>query len=71
MQWTHSRIISLAGDGTAAVVQVDDGWDARPFGFDGGSSGLYGSREQAIEAVEGVLGEVVCCVGHLAEDSDG
>jgi|APTNR8051073442_1049403.scaffolds.fasta_scaffold54548_2 hypothetical protein len=71
MQWTHSRIISVAEDGTAAVVQVDEGWDARPFGFDGGSSGIHPTREHAIEAVEAVLGEVICCVGHLAEDADG
>ncbi len=70
MDWTHAPMISSAEAGTAVVVAADDGWEALPFGFDGGSAGVYASREQAIEIVEGMLGDVVCCVGHLAEDSD-
>jgi hypothetical protein len=41
-----------------------------PFGFDGGSRGNYPTRNDAIRAVEGILGDVICCAGHLAEDSD-
>jgi|GEM_PF-4639894 hypothetical protein len=70
MNWTHSRIMSVAADGDAVVVQVDDGWDALPFGTDGGSSGVFPSREHAIGIVEAVAGDMLCCVGHLAEDSD-
>lgn len=70
MEWTHSRIMSTAEGGTAAVVAGEDGWDALPFGFDGGSCGTYSSREAAILTVESVLGDMVCCVGHLADDAD-
>ncbi len=71
MDWTHSRIMSTADDGAAVVVLADDeGWDAFPFGLDGGPMGNYPDRERAIEAVEATLGDMVCCVGHLAEDSD-
>ena len=71
MNWTHSQIMSTADDGSAVVVVADDGWGALPFGFDGGSCGTYPSRAEAILTVEGVLGDMVCCVGHLAEDADG
>lgn len=70
MNWTHSRIMSSAEGGNAIVVAGDGGWEALPFGFDGGSCGTYPSREAAILTVEGVLGDMVCCVGHLAEDAD-
>ena len=70
MDWTHSRIMSTAHAATAVVVLCDDGWEAFPFGLDGGSSGVYSTREQAIDSVEAAAGEVACCVGHLAEDSD-
>lgn len=70
MDWTHSSLMSTAEDGTAAVVASADGWDALPFGIENGSCGAFPSREQAIETVESVLGEVVCCVGHLAADGD-
>lgn len=70
MLWTHSRIMSTADDGSAAVVHGDDGWQALPFGVDGGPCGSYPTREQAIEIVEATLGEVICCVGHLAEGSE-
>ena len=63
-------MISSAEAGTSVVVAGDDGWEAFPFGLDGGSAGVFASREQAIEIVEGLLGDVVCCVGHLAPDSD-
>ena len=69
MQWTHAALMSTAEDGTAAVVGSDDGWEALPFGIENGSCGVFASREQAIETVEGVRGEVVCCVGHLAADA--
>ena len=62
--------MSTADLGAAVVVLGEDGWDAMPFGLDGGSSGTYPTRNEAIEMVENMLGEVVCCVGHLAEDSD-
>lgn len=71
MEWNHSRIMSTAEGGTAMVVHGEDGWDALAFGLDGGSSGTYTTRAAAIEAVEGILGDMVCCVGHLADDSDG
>ena len=51
------------------MVQADGGWDARPFGLEGGSSGVYPSREQAIEAVEGVVGEVIRCADVPADDT--
>ena len=70
MEWSHSGTMSLADDGTALVIESEEGWEAMPFGFDGGSSGTFPSREQAIEVVESLLGEIICCVGHLAEDSD-
>ena len=70
MQWTHAALMSTAEDGTAAVVASDDGWEALPFGIENGSCGAFPSREQAIECVEGIRGEVVCCVGHLAADSE-
>lgn len=70
MLWTHSRLISVADDGVGMVVRVDDGWEARPFGPDGGPSGTYASREDAIDSVEAVAGDVICCVGHLADDAD-
>ena len=70
MNWTHSKYLSSADDGTAVVVVGDDGWEALPFGTEGGSSGVYATREQAIEIVESVAGDMVCCVGHLATDSD-
>lgn len=69
MQWTHSALMSTAEDGTAAVVASDEGWEALPFGIENGSCGAFPSREQAIETVESVLGEIVCCVGHLAADA--
>lgn len=71
MQWSHTAAMSVAEQGTAVVVHGDDGWEAFPFGLDGGSSGVWPSREQAIEMVESTAGDVACCVGHLAEDSDG
>ncbi len=71
MRWTHSLALSVAEAGTAVVVRGDDGWEAFPFGLEGGSSGAWPSREQAIEMVESAAGDVACCVGHLAEDSDG
>ncbi len=71
MDWTHSRIISTADDGVATVITAEDGWEALPFGFEGGSCGVFASREEAIRTVEGVLGDMVCCVGHLAADADG
>jgi hypothetical protein len=70
MDWTHTDTMSFAEHGAAAVVQADDGGEALPFGLEGGSSGAYPSREQAIEIVESVLGDMICCVGHLAADSD-
>lgn len=70
MNWTHSRIMSTAEDGTAVVVDGDDGWEAMPFGMDGGSRGACATREEAIEMVESMRGDIICCVGHLAEDSD-
>lgn len=70
MIWTHSAIMSTAADGTAVVVDAGDGWEALPFGMDGGGCGTYPTREAAILTVEGVLGDMICCVGHLAEDSD-
>jgi hypothetical protein len=70
MDWTHSQIMSTADDGSAVVVAGDDCWEALPFGFDGGSCGAYPSRDEAIRTVEGVLGDMVCCVGHLAADAD-
>ena len=39
MEWSHSRLMSTAQAGTAVVVLCDDGWEAFPFGLDGGSSG--------------------------------
>ena len=71
MRWSHSAAMSVAEAGTAVVVHGDDGWQAFPFGLDGGASGVWPSREQAIEMVESTAGDVACCVGHLAEDSDG
>jgi hypothetical protein len=62
--------MSTAQAATAAVVLCEDGWEAFPFGLDGGSSGIYPTREQAIDIVESMAGDVACCVGHLAEDSD-
>lgn len=70
MQWTHSRIISVGDEDGAMVVESDAGWEALPFGLDGGSSGVFPTREAAIEMVESLHGEVACCVGHLADDSD-
>ena len=70
MDWTHSRIMSTAEEGGAVVVLGEDGWEALPFGLEGGSSGVFATREEAIETVEGICGDVICCVGHLAEDSD-
>jgi hypothetical protein len=70
MIWTHSRIMSTGDDGSAIVIAADDGWEALPFGFDGGSCGTYPSRDEAISTVESVLGNMVCCVGHLAADAD-
>ena len=70
MRWRHSPAISVAEAGTAVVVCGDDGWEAFPFGLENGSSGVWPSREQAIEMVESTAGDVACCVGHLAEDSD-
>ncbi|MBX3517802.1 MAG: hypothetical protein KF815_12760 [Rhodospirillales bacterium] len=70
MQWTHATLMSTAEDGTAVVVADDDRWEALPFGIENGSCGAFASREQAIECVESIRGEVVCCVGHLAADAD-
>ena len=70
MEWSHSRIMSTAEGSTAVVVEGEDGWEAMPFGFDGGSRGSYPTRDHAIDMVESMLGDVICCVGHLAEDSD-
>lgn len=70
MEWSHSRLMSTAQAGTAVVVLGDDGWEAFPLGLDGGSSGIYPTREQAIDSVESAAGDVACCVGHLAADSD-
>jgi hypothetical protein len=70
MEWSHSRLMSTAQAATAVVVLGADGWEAFPFGLDGGSSGIYPTREQAIDSVESTAGDVACCVGHLAEDSD-
>jgi hypothetical protein len=70
MNWTHSRIMSMGDDGSAIVIGAEEGWEALPFGFDGGSCGTYPSRDEAISTVESVLGDMVCCVGHLAADAD-
>lgn len=70
MQWTHALIMSTAEEGTAVVVKVEEGWEALPYGFEGGSCGTYPSRQEAIETVESMAGDIICCVGHLAEDSD-
>lgn len=70
MEWTHSSMISTAEAGTAVVVTADDGWEAFPFGLDCGSAGIFASRDEAIEMVEGLLGDMTCCVGHLAADFD-
>jgi hypothetical protein len=70
MEWIHAPDMSSAEGGTAVVVHGDEGWEALPFGLDGGSSGVYPTRELAIEIVESVAGDMLCCVGHLAEDSD-
>lgn len=70
LHWRHSEGISLAEDGAAVVMEGDEGWEALPFGLEGGSAGCYPTREAAIDIVEGVVGDMVCCVGHLASDSD-
>ena len=70
MDWSHSRIMSTAQSATAVVVLGEEGWEAFPFGLEGGSSGVYATREQAIDSVEAAAGDVACCVGHLADDSD-
>jgi hypothetical protein len=70
MDWSHSRIMSTAQAATAVVVLGEEGWEAFPFGLEGGSSGVYATREQAIDSVEAAAGDVACCVGHLADDSD-
>lgn len=62
--------MSTCDGGTAVVVNGDHGWEAMPFGLDGGSRGTYATREEAIEMVEYMRGDIICCVGHLAEDSD-
>ena len=36
----------------------------------GGSCGDFPTREQAIDIVESMAGDVACCVGYLAETSD-
>lgn len=70
MRWSHSPAMSVAEEGTAVVVLGEEGWEAYPFGLENGSSGLWQSRQQAIDMVETAAGDVACCVGHLAEDSD-
>jgi hypothetical protein len=70
MVWSHSRIMSTAEVEPALVVHGEDGWEALPFGFDGGSRGSYPTRDDAIRAIEGILGDVICCAGHVAENSD-
>ena len=70
MDWSHSRIMSTAQAATAVVVLGEEGWEAFPFGLEGGSSGVYATREQAIDSVEAAAGDVACCVGHLSDDSD-
>lgn len=62
--------MSVAEEGMAVVVLGGEGWEAYPFGLEGGSSGVWQSRQQAIDMVESAAGDVACCVGHLAEDSD-
>jgi hypothetical protein len=70
MEWCHFAKMSTAEAGTAVVVLGDDGWEALPFGLEGGSCGDFPTREQAIDIVESMAGDVACCVGYLAEDSD-
>lgn len=69
MDWVHSRIMSTSVVGDAVVIFGEDGWQALPFGLEGGSFGVYPTRERAIEMVEASAGDVACCVGHLAADS--
>jgi hypothetical protein len=45
MEWTHSRIMSTAEGSPAVVVEGENGWEAMPLGFDGGSRGSYPTRE--------------------------
>jgi len=46
MDWTHSAYMSSAEDGTAVVVLGDDGWDALPFGMEGGTIAFLPLRTQ-------------------------
>jgi len=70
MEWSHSAEMSTAEAGTAVAVLGEEGWEALPFGLEGGSCGFFPTRERAIETVESMAGDIACCVGHLAEDSD-
>lgn len=68
VDWVHSRIMSTTTVGDAVVVFGEDGWQALPFGLEGGAFGIYPTRERAIEMVEAVNGDRACCVGYLAAD---
>ncbi|MBF0562529.1 MAG: hypothetical protein HQL37_11020 [Alphaproteobacteria bacterium] len=62
MKWVNRDDMSFADSG-AVVVQTDEGWEAYPFGMDGGSAGFHPSREQAMAAAEQVAISTLCCSG--------
>jgi len=60
MHWDHSNTTSY-GDEGAMVVKTDGGWEVYPFGADGGLSGRFPTREEAIALAESVVAGNACC----------
>jgi len=60
MQWDHSNTASYGDDG-AMVVKTDGEWEAFPFGADGGLSGRFATRDEAIALAESIVAGSACC----------
>jgi hypothetical protein len=70
MEWCHFAKMSTAEAGTAVVVLGDDGWEALPFGLEGEAAEISPLANRPSRSSRAWRGDVACCVGHLAEDSD-
>lgn len=66
-KWTHTPQMSICETG-AVVLKEDDGWSAFPQGGDGGASGTYKTREDAIAAVDWDRGARLCCAESSCSD---
>lgn len=60
MAWTRFETFAVSDDG-AAIIRTDGGWEALPFGPEGGTVGVFASAEDAMAVADAVRTQAHCC----------